>query len=169
MGAKATSGTKGDDPQNRVVATNRAARRDYEVLETLEVGVVLAGSEVKSLREGTVQIADAHAQVRGRELWLVGMHVPPWHSTGAHDRPDPDRARKLLAHRAEIERLGARVAQDRLTLMPLRLYFVKGRAKLELALVRARTKGDRREAIAKRDAAEEARRALGRAAKGRPD
>lgn len=169
MGAKKTSGSDGATGNDRVIATNRSARRDYEVLETLECGLVLAGSEVKSLRDGTVQIAEAHAQVRGRELWLVGMHVPPWHSTGAHDRPDPDRPRKLLAHRGEIERLGARVAQDRLTLVPLRLYFAKGRAKVELALVRARTKGDRRDAIARRDAADEARRAMGRAAKGRVD
>jgi len=167
VGAKGASGAA--DGNNRDVASNRSARRDYEVLETLEVGIVLAGSEVKSLRGGTVQIAEAHAQVRGRELWLVGMHVPPWHATGAHDRPDPDRPRKLLAHGAEIERLGARVAQDRLTLVPLRLYFAKGRAKVELALVRARTKGDKRDAIAKRDADAEARRAMGRAAKGHSD
>ena len=165
MGAKA--GQKGaDDPNNRVVASNRSARRDFDVLETLEVGIVLRGSEVKSLRGGTVQIADAYARVTSGELWLHGMHVPPWHSTGAHDRPEPDRPRKLLAHRAEVQRLGAKVAQDRLTLVPLRLYFAKGRAKLELALVRPRTKGDRRAAIAERDASAEARRAIGRAAKG---
>jgi SsrA-binding protein len=155
-----------DDPNNRVVATNRSARRDFDVLETLEVGIVLRGSEVKSLRGGTVQIADAYARVTNGEMWLHGMHVPPWHSTGVHDRPEPDRPRKLLAHRAETLRLGARVAQDRLTLVPLKLYFSQGRAKLELALVRQRTKGDRRSAIAERDATAEARRAMGRAAKG---
>jgi SsrA-binding protein len=151
---------------NRVVATNRSARHDFDVLDTLEVGLALRGSEVKSLRDGTVTIAEAHARVRNGELWIVGMHIPPWHSTGVHDRPEPDRDRKLLAHRNEIERWAARVAQERLTMVPLKLYFSSGKAKIELALVRSRTKGDRREAIAERDAAAEARRAMGRAAKG---
>ena len=157
---------RGADNPNRVVATNRSARHDFEVLDTHEVGVALRGSEVKSLRDGTVTIADAHARVRDGELWLMGMHVPPWLSTGAHDRPEPDRPRKLLAHRHELERWGARVAQERLTMVPLKLYFSKGKAKLELGLVRSRTKGDKRAAIAERDATAEARRAMGRAAKG---
>jgi SsrA-binding protein len=158
----ATEQTGGD----KVVASNRSARHDYEILDTLEVGLVLRGSEVKSMRAGNVQLAEAHARVRDGELWLYGMHVAPWMSTGGHDLPEPDRARKLLAHGTEIQRLGARVAQERLTLVPLKLYFSKGRAKIELALVRARTKGDKRAAIAKRDAEAEVRRAIGRATKG---
>jgi SsrA-binding protein len=153
-----------DAPQ--VVAVNRSVRRDFEVLDTIEVGIVLAGSEVKSLRAGTAQIADAHARIRNGELWLHGMHIPVWGTTGAHDRPDVERPRKLLAHRTEIQRFDARVAQERLTLVPTRLYFTKGRAKLELALVRARTKGDKRAAIAKRDADAEVRKAVGRTNKG---
>ncbi len=161
---KRNSNEAADAP--KVVAVNRSVRHDFDVLDTLEVGVVLAGSEVKSLRAGTAQIADAHARVRNGELWLHGMHVPVWGTTGAHDRPDVERPRKLLAHRSEIQRLDARVAQERLTLVPTKLYFTKGRAKLELALVRARTKGDKRAAIAKRDAEAEVRRAVGRSAKG---
>lgn len=164
MGPKGAA--SGADADNKVVASNRSARHDFDVLETLEVGLVLKGSEVKSLRQGTVQIADAHARVRDGELWLYGMHVLVWLSTGAHDRPEPDRPRKLLAHRTEIARLGDRVAQDRLTLVPLKLYFSNGRAKMELALVRARTKGDKRAAIAERDANAEVRKAMGRSAKG---
>jgi SsrA-binding protein len=162
-------GTDGQTAGDRVVATNRSARHDYDVLDTLEVGLVLRGSEVKSLRAGNVQLAEAHARVRDGELWVHGMHIAPWLSTGGHDQPEPDRARKLLAHRGEIGRLGARVAQERLTLVPLRLYFSAGKAKMELALVRARTKGDKRAAIAERDAAAEVRRAIGRASKGLDD
>lgn len=148
------------------MATNRQARRDFELLNTIEVGLVLRGSEVKSLRDAKVQLSDAYARVRDGEMWLQGLHIAPWGSTGEHDRPEPDRVRKLLAHRAEIDRLRARLDQDRLTLVPLSLYFRDGRAKIELALARARTKADRREAIAKRDADAEARRAMSRGGLG---
>lgn len=158
-----------DTHADRTVATNRQARRDYEILDTLEVGIVLRGSEVKSLRESKVQLSDAHARVEGDELWLVGLHVAPWGSTGIHDRPDPDRRRKLLAHRDQIDRWRARVDQDRLSLIPLSLYFKDGRAKLELALAKGRRTVDKRDAIAKRDAQMEARKAMGRAAKGMTD
>jgi SsrA-binding protein len=166
MAAKRSGAGAPDGDGDRVVATNRSARRDYDILDTLEVGLVLRGSEVKSLRSATVQLPEAYARVRDGELWLHGMHIAPWGSTGSHDRPEPDRPRKLLAHRSEIQRLGHRVAADRLTLVPLRLYFRGGRATLELALARSRTKGDKRAAIAERDAAAEARRAIQRAAKG---
>ncbi len=160
--AKRTVTNDGTQP----IASNRRARREYAVLDTFEAGLVLQGSEVKSLRLGQVQLADAYARVVGDELWLEGVHIAPYlfaNGVGAHD---PDRRRKLLLHRDEIDRLQARIAQDRLTLVPLRLYFREGRAKVELGLARGRQKGDRRQEIAERDSKREMERALGRARKG---
>jgi SsrA-binding protein len=137
---------------DRVVATNRRARHDFDILDTLECGLVLTGSEVKSLREGRAQIAEAYARVDGGELWLFQVHVPPWafaHGVGAHD---PDRKRKLLIHRHELERWQHRAATQQLTLIPLSLYFRDGRAKVELGLAKGRRLHDRREAIKERDA-----------------
>ena len=154
-------------PGTKVVASNRQARHDYEILDTLEVGMVLRGSEVKSLRESKVQLSDAYGRFDDGELYLVGLHIAPWQTVAAHDAPEPARRRKLLAHRTELDRLKARVDQDRLQLVPLALYFKDGRAKLELAVAKGRRQVDKRQAIAKRDAEAEARRAIGRAAKGR--
>jgi SsrA-binding protein len=148
------------------IAANRRARHDYSVLETVEAGLVLQGSEVKSLRLGQVQLADAFARVTGDELWLEGVHIPPYqfaNGVGAHQ---PDRRRKLLLHRDQIDKLQARIAQERLALVPLRLYFRDGRAKVELGLAKGRQKADKRRAIAERDAQREVDRALGRARKG---
>ena len=148
------------------IANNRRARHDYAVLDTVEAGLVLQGSEVKSLRLGQVQLADAFARFSGDEVWLEGVHIAPYqfaNGVGAHD---PDRRRKLLLHRDEIDRLQARIAQERLALVPLRLYFRDGRAKVELALARGRQKGDKRQAIAERDSQREIERALGRQRKG---
>jgi SsrA-binding protein len=153
-------------PGDRVVASNRKARHDFSVLETVEAGLVLVGSEVKSLREGHVQLADAYARVNDGEIWLEGVHIAPYAFARGFGAHDPDRARKLLLHGDEISRLRARVAQDRLTLVPLKIYFRDGRAKVELALARGRKKGDQREAIAERDAKREAARSLGRQRKG---
>ncbi|NNN03792.1 MAG: SsrA-binding protein SmpB [Acidimicrobiaceae bacterium] len=138
---------------DRVVASNRRARHDYEILDTLECGIVLTGSEVKSLREGRAQIAEAYARIDDGELWLFQAHVPPWafaHGVGAHD---PDRKRKLLLHRHELEHWRHRAATQQLTLVPLSLYFRDGRAKVELGLAKGRRLHDRREAIKARDAA----------------
>ena len=143
-----------------VVATNRRARRDYDVLETLEVGLVLEGGEVKSLRQGSVQIAESWARVDRGELWLHNLHISPYSHAAAAFRSEPDRVRKLLAHRREIARLAARLDQERLALVPLALYFRDGRAKLALALARGRTRSDRRREIAGRDADAEAARAM---------
>lgn len=151
-----TSGTK-------VVATNRSARHDYTILDTVEAGLVLKGSEVKSLREAQVQIKEAHGRIEKGEAWLVGMHVSPYGATGFHDLPDPDRRRKLLLHRDQIDRWGMRVDLERLALVPLKLYFKDGKAKVELGLARGRSKGDKRQAIAERDAKLEAEKAMGRA------
>lgn len=150
----------------KIIASNRKARFDYNVLDTLEAGIVLQGSEVKVLRLGHLQIADAYARVVNGELWLDGVHIPPYafaHGVGAHD---PDRARKLLVKANEISKLAARVAQERLSLVPLSFYFKEGRVKVELALAQGRRKGDKRNAMAERDTQREMQRALGRQRKG---
>lgn len=157
---------KAEDPKGvKVVATNRSARHDYTILDTVECGLVLRGSEVKSLRDAQVQIKESHARFEGGEAFLVGMHIAPHATTGTHDLPEPDRKRKLLMHREQIERWRMRVDLERLALVPLSIYFKDGRAKLELALARGRTKGDKRHAIAERDAMREAQQAMGRARK----
>lgn len=159
---RAPSAPKRDD--RKIVAQNRRARHDYEILDTVEAGLVLAGSEVKSLREGKAQLRDAYARIDDGELWLFSAHIPPWLFASGFGAHDPERRRKLLLHRREIESLGARVAQDGLTLVPLALYFREGRAKVELALARGRRTYDKRHALAERDARREQERALS----GRP-
>ncbi len=154
-------------PGASVVATNRRVRRNYDVLETLEVGLVLQGSEVKSLREGGVQLAESWARIDRGELWLHNLHVSPYSHAAAPFRSAPDRVRKLLAHRREIERLESRIGQERLALVPLALYFSEGRAKVVLALARGRTRGDRRREIARRDADAEAARSMAAARRSR--
>jgi SsrA-binding protein len=150
----------------KVIATNRQARRDYELEDTVEAGLVLHGSEVKSLRESKVTIADAYARIDDGEAWLVGLHISPWRTANVAAGHEAERRRKLLLHRDEIARLGARIDQERLTLVPLQLYFKDGRAKIELALGKPRRKGDKRQVIAERDAALEAQRAMSRARRG---
>ena len=145
-----------------IVATNRRARRDFEILDTFECGLVLRGSEVKSLRESKVQLGEAYARVREDEVWLHSLHVSPYSHSSEVFGHKADRDKKLLLHRSEIDRIRARVDQERLTLIPLSLYFKDGRAKLELALARRKTKGDKRHDIAQRDADLEARRAMAR-------
>ena len=153
MAPKATDGRK-------VIATNRQARRDFELLESIECGVVLKGSEVKSLREAHVQFADANGWIRNGEVFLVGLHIAPYlNSTGMFGH-DPDGERKLLLHRSEITRLKSKVDQGGLTLVPTSLYFKDGRVKVELALARGRNQRDKRQAIAKRDAELDVRRAM---------
>src|SRR4051812_23460389 len=120
----------------KVVARNRQARRNFDILETLECGMVLRGSEVKSLRDAHVQFADANGWIRSGELWLVGLHIAPYKNADGIFGHDPDRERKLLIHRDELHRLKARVDQDRLALVPLSLYFKDGRVKVEMALAR---------------------------------
>src|SRR5215207_1152754 len=151
-------------PGDRIVASNRKARHDFSVLETVEAGLVLEGSEVKSLREGHVQLADAYARVTNGEMWLEGVHIAPYAFARGFGAHEPDRPRKLLLHGDQINHLRARVAQEHLALVPLSIYFKDGRAKVDLA--RARRKGDQRQAIAERDAKREAARSLGRQRKG---
>ena len=144
---------------DRPVAQNRRARHDYDILETVEAGIVLAGSEVKSLREGKAQLRDSYARVHDGEMWLYGVHIPPYAYATGFGATDPDRRRKLLLHRRQIEELERRTTQDSLTLVPLSVYFKDGRAKVDLALARGRKLYDKRHALAARDAAMEARRA----------
>ena len=146
----------------KVVATNRRARANYDILDTYECGIVLQGSEVKSLRQGSVQLGDAFGRVRNHEMWVLGMQVAPWSHSSTYNGHMVDRPRKLLLHRAEIDRLRARTELEPLQLIPLSVYFVDGRAKLELALAKGRRPYDKRHAIRKRESDLEARRAMSR-------
>lgn len=134
----------------KIVATNRKARHNYDVVDRWECGLVLTGSEVKSLRDGQVQIKDAYAEVRDGELWLERLHIAPYQFAreGGHD---PERSRKLLAHRREIQIMSAQVNEQGLTLIPMQLYFQKGIAKVDLALARGRRSYDKRQAIRERE------------------
>jgi SsrA-binding protein len=151
--------TKAPPPEGRPVAQNKRARYDYDVIETFEAGLVLHGSEVKSIRDGKVQLRDAYARVSDGELWLHGVHVAPYEYTNGFGAVDADRSRKLLMHRREIRELEARSTQESLTIVPLSIYFKQGRAKVDLALARGRRTYDKRHVIAARDADMEARRA----------
>lgn len=148
------------DPNNRTIAANRRARHDYDILDTYECGIALVGGEVKSLRQGKVTLRDAYARVERGEMWLHGMHIPPYAQAQGFGSHDPDRARKLLLHRREIGELDARMAQQSLTLVPLSLYFKQGRAKIELGLARGRRHYDKRAAIAARDVGRDTEREL---------
>jgi SsrA-binding protein len=150
----------------RLIASNRRARHEYAILDTVEAGLVLAGAEVKSLRDAQVQLADAYAHFEDGECWLEGVHIAPWSFAQGVGALDPNRRRKLLMHRDEIERLRDRVNRERLTLIPLSLYFKDGRAKVDLALAKGRRHEDKRQAIAERDAARDVERELGRRRKG---
>lgn len=153
-------------PGAKVVASNRMARRDYELLDTFECGIVLKGSEVKSLRDSKVQLSDAHARLIDGEVWLLGLHIAPYSHAGAADGHKLERDRKLLLNRKEIDRIAARLQQERLALVPLSLYFKDGRAKLELGIGRGRKSYDKRQAVAKRDAARDVDRSLAAARRG---
>ena len=144
---------------DRTVASNRRARHDFDIIETFECGIVLQGSEVKSLRAGKAQLSESYARVADGEVWLFGMHIPPWQFAQGFGAHDPDRRRKLLLHRKQIDELLGRTTQQALTLVPLSLYFHDGIAKVELALARGRKLHDKRHAIAERDARREAARA----------
>ncbi|MFN8161118.1 MAG: SsrA-binding protein SmpB [Solirubrobacterales bacterium] len=146
-------------PASGDVATNRRARHRFEFIEKMEAGIALRGSEVKALREGKAQLTDAYAVVSGGEVWLRNLHIPPY-APASRENHDPERPRKLLLHRSEIERLVGRTAQRGLTLVPTRIYFKGPRAKVELALARNKEGRDRRREIAERDARREVEREL---------
>lgn len=151
---------------NRVVASNRRARHDYEIIDTTECGIVLQGSEVKSLRAGRIALQDSYARIIDGEMWLFGVHVPPYAQATGFGAHEPDRRRKLLMHRRQIDEWMGKTQQQSLTLVPLSIYFKDGRAKVELALARGRRQYDKRHAIATRDASREAAREARMASKG---
>jgi SsrA-binding protein len=143
------------------VASNRQATYRYNLLDRYECGIVLTGTEVKSLREGKAQLKDSYATVRDGEVWLIGLYIPPY-GPASRDNHEPERPRKLLLHKAEIERLVGRTRERGLTLVPTRIYFANGgaRAKVEVALARGKDVHDKREAIRKREMARDVQREL---------
>lgn len=143
----------------KVIAQNRKARHDYDLEETFEAGIVLTGTEVKSCRQGRANLQDAHALVENGEIFLYNVHISPYEQ-GNRFNHDPTRPRKLLLHKSEIRRLLGQTRQRGYTLVPLQLYFRRGRVKVELALARGKKKYDKREALAARDAARKIDRAL---------
>jgi SsrA-binding protein len=147
---------------DKTVVSNRRARKDYEIIDTYEVGLVLIGSEVKSLRTGNANLKDSYAALNGEELWLHNMHIGPYAPAGIHGQHEPERLRKLLLHRREIDRLIGKVIEKGLTLVPLRVYFKNGRAKLELAVARGRKQYDKRDAKKKETVDREIAQALRR-------
>jgi SsrA-binding protein len=146
------------EPRDRAIATNRRARHEYSILETYEAGVVLRGTEVKSLRAGLVNFKDSYATVRNGEVWWLGCHINPY-SHGTDANHDPERDRKLLLHAKEISKLSGKVAERGLTLIPLKLYFKSGRAKLELGLGRGKKLHDKRSTLREREVKREMDRA----------
>ncbi len=142
-------GSLADMSGRKVIATNRKARYNYEILDTFEAGMVLRGSEVKSLRDAQIQLKDSYASIRGGEVWLENAHIAPYSFAegGGHE---PERPRKLLLHRREIDRLFGRIKEEGLTLVPLQVYFVNGKAKVELGLGKGkRTRDKRRDIVAR--------------------
>lgn len=149
-------------PGTKIIASNRRARHEYAISDSIEAGVSLLGSEVKSLREAQVQLADGYARFRNGELWLEGVSIAPYGFAigfGAHEQ---DRPRKLLLHRAELKRLSDQVERERVSIIPLSMYFKDGRVKVELGIGKGRTKADKRQSIAARDAQRDIEREMGR-------
>ena len=152
-------------PGQHVVATNRKARHDYSILEIYEAGLVLLGTEVKSLRDGKASLVDAYATVDDGEVWLRNLHIPEYHH-GSWTNHEPRRTRKLLLHRRQIDALIGKIRDGNLALIPLKLYFSEGKVKVEIALARGKRAHDKRQDMARRDAQREVVRELSRRAKG---
>jgi SsrA-binding protein len=163
--AKAGAVKKPDPTKKQIVASNRKARHNYSILDVYEAGVALVGTEVKSLREGQASMADAFATIDDGEIWLRNLHIPEYHH-GTWTNHAVRRNRKLLLHRREIDNLIGKLQDGNLTLVPLSLYFLDGKVKVELALARGKQAHDKRQDMAKRDADREIVRELGRRNKG---
>jgi SsrA-binding protein len=146
-----------EEESGRVITTNRKARHDFTVLETVEAGLVLTGTEVKSLRLGNANLVDSYAEIKNGEVWLRGMHISPY-DQGSYNNVDPRRSRKLLLHKKEIRKLIGRSAEKGLTFVPLKLYFKNNVAKALIGVCRGKREFDRRQDIAKREAEREIRR-----------
>ncbi|MFY9587813.1 MAG: SsrA-binding protein SmpB [Actinomycetota bacterium] len=156
---------QGDAPAVKTIATNRRARHDYQIEEVLEAGIALHGSEVKTLRGGKASLQDAYAVVRDNEVFLMGVHIPPYPQASLQNH-EPTRSRKLLLHREEIKRLIGKTAEKGLTLVPLRLYFKANKVKVEIALARGKRTYDKRQTIAKREAEREMKKREGARRRG---
>ena len=157
-GTKGKGGSGAEAVERKLVATNRRARFEYEILDKWEAGIVLVGPEVKSLRAGNANLSDAYAIERRGEVWLLNLHISPYKQAG-RDNPDPIRERKLLLQRREIVKLASQLHERGLTLVPLSLYFKGGRAKVELGLARGKKRHDKRETIKRREQEREMARA----------
>ena len=154
------------DQGRKLIAQNKKARHDYHLEDFYEAGLVLTGTEVKSLRAGRASLVDSYAHIKDGEVWLENAHIPEY-DQGSWTNHEPRRSRKLLLHRAEIAKLIGKTKESGLTLVPLSLYFKDGKAKVEIALARGKRAYDKRQSLAARDAAREIDRAVGRRAKGR--
>lgn len=157
MAGKTTSPT----PNNKVICRNRRASHEYELIEKIEAGIVLTGTEVKSLRSGKAMLEDAYGRLEGGELWLLGCEIPEY-AQGTHNNHKPKRPRKLLLHRREVLKLGEKSNQKGFTIVPLQLYFKDGKVKVEIAVVRGKQLHDKRETLKKADAKRELQRVLSR-------
>jgi SsrA-binding protein len=149
------------DNHRKIIATNRKARHDYLIEDTLEAGIVLTGSEIKSVRAGQVNLRDSYALARNGELWLINAHIAPYQQA-SYQNHEPRRDRKLLLHRREINRLSGKLQEKGLTLIPLQLYLKDGRAKVELGLGRGKKLYDKRQAMRERDDRHQIARVMGR-------
>jgi len=154
-----------EGPPIKTIATNRRARHDYHISETLEAGVSLVGSEVKSLRDGKASLQDAYAYVRSEEVYLMGVHIPPYPQAALQNH-EPTRARKLLLHKSEIRKLIGKTAEKGLTLVPLRMYFKGNKVKVEIGVAKGKKHYDKRESIATREAEREMAKRQGQRRRG---
>jgi SsrA-binding protein len=146
-------------PHIKIVCQNKKARHDYHIIEVIEAGMVLVGTEVKSLREGRANLKDSYARIRNGELYLVQAHISPY-SHAHYDNHDPERVRKLLVHKRELKRLTGKTQEKGLTLVPLKIYFKEGKAKVELALASGKKSYDKRETLKRKDQKREMERAI---------
>lgn len=151
---------KHQESENRPVATNRKASFDYSLERTFQAGIVLQGSEIKSLRARNLSLGDGYVQERNGELWLLGVHIAPYEKSDSFEQSDPVRPRKLLLHRKEINQILSRIKEKAYTLIPTKVYIERGRAKVEVALAKGKKQYDKRETIQKRDAERAIRRAI---------
>ncbi|QZY28415.1 SsrA-binding protein SmpB [Nocardioides coralli] len=165
MAKKTSGGKQGDEQSRKLIAQNKKARHDYHIDDTYECGLVLVGTEVKSLRQGRASLVDGFADVDGGEVWLHNVHIPEY-AQGTWTNHSARRKRKLLLHRTEIARIERKVSEKGFTLVPLSLYFKDGRAKVEIAVARGKKEFDKRHTLAARQANREKEQALGRRLKG---
>jgi len=153
-------GKKKKKPAANVIGQKKQARRLYEFMDTFEAGIALQGSEVKSLREGRVSFKDGYVRFRDGEAWLVGVHIAPYENTSLFDRPDPERPRRLLLHKREIDMLQSRADQKGLTVIPVKMYFSRGKVKLQIALGKGKNVHSKKEDLKQRDIARDTARQL---------